>query len=163
MTASAAALAGAIGFAAFHTVEDFATQPGLSGFTVGVAGLAFLLCGRVLDRVGTNEPRFNVPIFDIGAVRPFEPDELVLTDADRLSPVQPGSGAEEPLELVDILHEIGPEARVVRLFDPAAMPTPGQLKARIDRHLGGKVPPAASADASQALVDAFTELRQSLH
>ena len=161
MTASAAALAGAVGFAAFRALEPFATQPGLSGFTAGAMGLAFLLCGRVLERVVTNEPRFNVPIFDIGAVRPFKPDELLLTDADRVEPVQPAATADEPLELDDILREVGSDARVVRLFDPAVMPTPGQLKTRIDQHLDGRAPPAASPDASQALVDALTELRQS--
>jgi hypothetical protein len=42
------------------------------------------------------------------------------------------------------------------------MPTPGQLKARIDRHLEGGGPAEASPDASQALYDALAELRRSL-
>jgi hypothetical protein len=67
------------------------------------------------------------------------------------------------LVLDDVLSEIGPDSRVVRLFDPAAMPTPGQLKARIDRHLiEGALPRATSHDASQALYDALAELRLEL-
>ena len=64
--------------------------------------------------------------------------------------------------LDDILAELGPNSRVVRLFDPAAMPTPGQLNARIERHLGEGTSPTASPDASQALYDALAELRRSL-
>lgn len=160
VVAAAMTFAGAVGFAAFRALGAFMAQPGLNGLTAGVGGLAFLLCGRALDRIGAKQPRFNVPIFDIGAAGPFKSDELLLTDADRLEPAH--AAAEEPLELDDVLHELGPGARVVRLFDPAAMPTPGQLKARIDRHLDDRASPTASSDASQALVDALTELRQSL-
>jgi hypothetical protein len=48
------------------------------------------------------------------------------------------------------------------LFDPAAMPTPAQLNARIERHLETGAPPAPSQDASQALHDALADLRRSL-
>ena len=87
-------------------------------------------------------------------------DELVLTDADRFAPPE-SEGAGE-LALQDILAELGPNSRVVRLFDPAAMPTPGQLNARIERHLGEEDSAATAPDASQALYDALTELRRSL-
>lgn len=83
--------------------------------------------------------------------------ELLLTDADRLRPE-----AAEPLVLDDILSQLGPDSRVVRLFDPAAMPTPGQLKGRIDDHLGRGTAPAPPSDAAQALSDALAELRRSL-
>jgi hypothetical protein len=69
---------------------------------------------------------------------------------------------EEPLDLDDILVELGSDARVVRLFDPAAMPTAGELKDRIDDHLGEMPDPARSADAAQALHEALAELRRSL-
>lgn len=84
--------------------------------------------------------------------------ELILTDADRLQP----SSTTEPLELDDILANLGPDSRVVRLFDPAAMPTPGQLKTRIDRHLRQEAAPVQPSDAAQALADALAELRRSL-
>jgi hypothetical protein len=51
---------------------------------------------------------------------------------------------------------------VVRLFDPAAMPTPGELKGRIDDRLDEMPDAARSADAAQALHDALAELRRSL-
>jgi hypothetical protein len=104
-----------------------------------------------------------------------DPVELILTDADRV-PTAPTHAPEE-LMLDDILAELGPDSRVVRLFDPAAMPTPGQLNARIERHLGEGTSPiappdaspadaspadASPADASQALYDALAELRRSL-
>ena len=84
--------------------------------------------------------------------------ELVLTDGDRLDTRTP----EEPLVLDDILAELGPDARVVRLFDRRAMPTPGQLKSRIDDHLGQGARPVVSSDAAQALSEALAELRRSL-
>jgi hypothetical protein len=64
--------------------------------------------------------------------------------------------------LDDILAELGPESRVVRLFDAGQMPTPGQLNARIERHLGEESASTAPPDASQALYDALAELRRSL-
>lgn len=100
----------------------------------------------------------------------LNPQELVLTDADRLSAdiliLTPADRLDppvtEPLVLDDILAELGPDSRVVRLFDPAVMPTPGQLKGRIDDHLRQGAPPPAHADAAQALSDALAELRRSL-
>ena len=87
-------------------------------------------------------------------------DELVLTDEDRLKPsLQDHDGM---LELDDILAEIGSDARVVRLFDRKAMPTPGQLKSRIDSHLEQGHVAGCAPDASQALSDALAELRRSL-
>ena len=72
------------------------------------------------------------------------------------------SSAEEPLLLDDILAELEPDSRVVRLFDPDAMPTPAQLRSRIDRHLepGGR--PDESPDATQALHEALADLRRSI-
>jgi hypothetical protein len=83
-------------------------------------------------------------------------DELVLTAAERLHPTG------DELVLDDILAELGPDSHVVRLFDPAAMPTAGQLNARIEQHLRGSPSPAAPQDASQALYEALNELKRSL-
>jgi hypothetical protein len=82
--------------------------------------------------------------------------ELLLTDADRLKP------APDELVLDDILARLGPQSRVVRLFDPLAMPTPGQLNTRIEQHLHASAPKPASPDASEALYEALNELRRSL-
>ena len=114
----------------------------------------------------------------------FETDELLLEDV--LEPEEPSdefrprdeferaeqlmiehfalarAAEEEPLLLDDILAQLGPDSRVVRLFDPDAMPTPGQLKSRIDRHLEPAHGPPELPDAGQALHDALDELRRSI-
>jgi hypothetical protein len=54
------------------------------------------------------------------------------------------------------------QSRVVSLFDAAAMPTPGQLGSRIDRHLQRETAVVQSAEAAQALQDALAELRRAI-
>jgi hypothetical protein len=122
-----------------------------------VAAGAYLASIRTLGAVVPETHSHAVPIFDVREIDQ-EPDELLLTD--RHEPVQ--SIAPEPLILDDILEKLGPESRVVRLFDPAAMPTPGQLEGRIRRHLSGSAPGAGVEDASEALHEALAELRRSL-
>lgn len=190
--AASAAFAGAVGFAVFGGFGDRPLQPEL-GLGIGVAAvIAYLLCRGALATLAKGERRYIVPIFD---VRDIEPDELMLTsaervgvselaltDVDRLQPgelmltdadrLQPGelvlTDADrvpdqlEPLVLDNILAELGPDARVVRLFDPKAMPTPGQLRSRIDSHVEQRAPQSAPADAAQALSDALAQLRRSL-
>jgi hypothetical protein len=123
-------------------------------------------------------PQYDVRVFDVREIETAEPDELLLTAADELGDellltdadrvgdellltdrVGLVSQADEMLILDDILAELGPDSRVVRLFDRKAMPTPGQLKSRIDHHIGQG---PAQSDASQALSDALAELRRSL-
>lgn len=146
--ASAIAFAAAIGFA----VGSFFPLP----YAAGGAMLAFILSARVLRAVART-PRFIVPDFTLPELEERS-DELMLTE--RHEPPVPD---EEPLLLDDILTEMGPDSRVVRLFDRKAMPTPGQLRSRIDRHLDDhRIPEAEAQDASQALSDALAELRQSL-
>jgi hypothetical protein len=113
----------------------------------------------VLTEADRLAPEDELVLTDADRLAPV--DELVLTDADRLEAAA-APGQNEPLVLDDILAEIGPDARVVRLFDRKAMPTPGQLKSRIDRHLGQGSSDAAQSDASQALSDALAELKRSL-
>lgn len=108
----------------------------------------------------------------------FEPAEPAAPD-----PVAPGEafGAADStqLELTDTVepeidtpvvpfapevgaHEAPQDARVVHLFDPASMPTPEEMIARIDRHLESQPSAAQSADAAQALHEALAELRRSI-
>src|SRR5437763_1403803 len=178
---AAAVFAAGAGTASFALMNGVHGEPRRAAFSAAAAAIAGLLSASGLRRVAAEDRRFAVPEFELPAVEQFEPDELlltdevellltdsvelVLTDADRLRPAQ--AHAPEELMLDDILAELGPNSRVVRLFDPAAMPTPGQLNARIERHLGEGTsplaPPDASApDASQALYDALAELRRSL-
>lgn len=120
-------------------------------------GAALLIGGVALRAVRPDTQDFRLAQFEVPEIETV--DELVLTEADRFHP-----DVTDPDELVldDILVELQPDSRVVRLFDAAAMPTPGQLKARIDRHLGDGATPAGLADASEALHEALAELRRSL-
>ena len=179
---ASALFAGAVGYAAYGLAAAAGIEPRLGLCAAGAGALAYLPCSRLLG-TGARGPHYALPDF---AVRDFEfvedldelllterltaADELVLTDADRVHP-EGSASIHAPLVLDDILAEIGPDARVVRLFDRTAMPaarlTPGQLQSRIASHLEGGVsqfpPPNASGpDASEALSAALAELRRSL-
>jgi hypothetical protein len=151
---ASALFGGAVAYAAYAWFATFVPQPRLGAFTGGVFAVAYLMCSRTLHALHGERRGYPVPMFDVRAIEPELLPVLELTEADRLP--EP-----EPLVLDDILAEIGPDSRVVRLFDRSAMPTPGQLKARIDQHLE-QGPPAPGSDASQALSDALAELRRAL-
>ena len=143
--------AGAVGYAAYVCLAPRLASPVLVAECGAAAALALLLSYRTLSAVQPRVRRSAVSIFDvreIGAV-----------------PSGPAAGepaAEEPLLLDDILAELAPDSRVVRLFDPASMPSPGELRQRIDERLDWQPSPGASADAAQALHDALADLRRSL-
>lgn len=169
---AAVLFAASVAFCVFNVLRSLAQpQPEVAGAAAFAA--SFFFCARILRSVAVVPRTLTLPRFE--AVRRIEPiglgelvlteadrlhpgaDELVLTDADRLYPE-----GQDPLVLDDILGDVGSDSRVVRLFDPSAMPTPGQLKARIDRHLDEAASPAAPADATQALFEALAQLRRSL-
>jgi hypothetical protein len=159
----------AVAHSFFALMDGAYGEPRLGVFTAGAATVTYLLSAGLLGSVKPEDRRFKIAQFEVVGIEDpcvdellltdlaelllTEQVELVLTEADRLRPAE--------LVLDDILAELGPDSRVVRLFDPAAMPTPGQLNARIERHLEPG-PAAAAPDASQALYDALTELRRSL-
>lgn len=174
---AAASLALACAFAASVLLgASFAHPPAVAG-AVGVGGIVFVATRRFLARIAATRA-LPVRVFDVRTIDPVpEPakvpeqlllthvqppanalDELLLTDVHAPSS-EPG---EEPLVLDDVLAELGPDSRVVRLFDRAAMPTPAQLKSRIDAHLSREAVDAPAPDASQALHDALAELRRSI-
>jgi hypothetical protein len=146
----------AAGFAAYEWLSLSAPRWQATALAAAVALVLSFLCNRIARAIAVRNHIFSVRAFDVRELEPFEPDELTLTEADQLV-----SGTEEPLVLDDILAEIGPDSRVVRLFDRQTMPTPGELKSRVDDHLRGGSAPAAP-DASQALLDALAELRRAL-
>jgi hypothetical protein len=163
---AATLFAGAIAFAVFKFGPS--EGPRSWALAAGAWMAGYVLCTQALGRVGVGEPTFELADFqpqqieatpELDELLLTEQAELILTDADRL---QPQPTATDELLLVDILNEIGPEARVVRLFDPASTPTPGELNARVRRHLDGESPSAAPTDDSQALYNALTELKRSL-
>ena len=151
--AAAAVLAAAVALAAIR----LGSPPAIAG----AAGLAILAGGRLALRgVGPAPAQFVLGDFPLEPLPAAEPiDELVLTEADRLDRAG-NEGSAEELLLDDVLAEIEDSSRVVRLFDRTSMPTPAELRARIDRHLDRSPPPAH--DASQALHDALSELRRTL-
>jgi hypothetical protein len=162
---AAAILAAAVGFSLLKLLPGSVLQPYLYVLVASSGLAAFLLSFRLLRRLGTRMPDFEVRTFQLRPLSFEQPEELllteqvelVLTDADRVRPIR---SSEEELVLNDILAKLGPQSRVVRLFDPAAMPTPAQLNDRIERHLRASTP--APADASEALYEALNELRRSL-
>ena len=138
------------------------------GICSAVAGLAAcLLAARLLRSVAPEPQRFRTPAFALPELEFDQWDELLLTEQVELllteaDVLRPMKSADDELVLDDILTKLGENSRVVRLFDPAATPTPGQLNSQIEHHLRQGNPPAAPQDASQALFDALTQLRASL-
>jgi hypothetical protein len=183
-------LAIAVGFASFLLLPRWLAGPERNTVAAAAAAAAYWLTACGLRGIAAQTPTFDLPHFELPVLETETAEELLLTDADRLkhtivqmtdvldltdadrlpTPVDElvltdadrlHTSADE-LVLDDILAELGPNSRVVRLFDPSAMPTPGQLNARIEQHLHGTPSPAAHTDASQALYEALSELRRSL-
>jgi len=170
--AAATLFAASVGFCVFNLLRPLAQpQPEVAGAAAFAA--SFFLCVRILGSVAAVSRTLTLPRFEaVARIEPMDLGELVLTEADRLHPKanelvltdadRRYPQGQDPLVLDDILGDIGPDSRVVRLFDPSAVPTPGQLRTRIDRHLDEAASPAASADATQALFEALAQLRRSL-
>ena len=136
--------------AAYAVIRAVGTpSPALAG-----AAFAFLGAFMALRAVRPADLSFAIARFDVGTSPLSRLDELVLCDSDRLA-------ADLPDELVldDVLADPEPDSRVVRLFDPAAMPADST---GFDRRFDGAIAGGAPPDASQALLEALTKLRQSL-
>lgn len=170
---ASALFACAVGFAAFVLLQSIAGPLELRLLAGGAALAAFLLSGIAIRAAPNFRASFALIAFDLPQFESFESNELLLsaedqiasgelllTDEDRIEN-RSSRGLGEPLLLDDVLAQMGPDSRVVRLFDRNSMPTPGQLQSKIDNHLGHRRP-AATPDASQALSEALAELRRSL-
>ena len=145
----------AAGFYAAATALVLHLLNASNGYIAVGAAIAFTGCFYGLRSIEPEYVAFPQTAFE---PRPFEAlslDELVLSD------VMPPVNA-DVLVLDDILAEIGPESRVVRLFDRDAMPTAGQFDDRGEQPLAGAGAGSAPTDASQGLLDALSELRRSL-
>jgi hypothetical protein len=156
--AASAALAAAVGFAFYRWLEPWTPHPQLGTLATLAGSGTLVICWARLSWVDVRPRRFPVAMFDLGAATPSSPPELVLTDAERV---------DDTLLLDEPLPTVSPDSRVAQLFHPVAMPTPGALKAQIDRHLDRRQdreilePPAP--DDSQALYDALAELRRGVN
>lgn len=155
---AALSLAGSCAYAAYPLLGAWSAEPGLTAQAGGVAAFAYLFGMRALAAIDPEPQRVPVAIFDVRQIDPEPLPELLLTEVH-----EPASAA-EPLMLDDVLGELAPDSRVVRLFDPAAMPTAGQLNKRIESHLSASNRRDApnDPDAAQALHDALAQLRRSL-
>ncbi len=161
--ATAPAVAAAFAAARLAPVNGWPTNIAVLAGFVGVFVAAFAAM-----RVVPAEPRhLALPGFEPAAIldkvllldEPYaEPDELLL---DRPL-VEAETAAVAELLLDDALPAPAPDSRVVQLFAAGRMPTAGQLKHRIDRHLADGGSAAEPSDASDALSEALAELRRSL-
>ncbi|WP_260483743.1 hypothetical protein [Sphingomicrobium flavum] len=99
---------------------------------------AFMRLSGVARKKRAIEPAAIEPLpFDESALAEAEAQEA----AEAARPLPPPPSPDEPLVLDDILAEMQPESRVARLFGaPDEVPTAGELKERIDRHLGEQPP-----------------------
>lgn len=156
---AAATFAAAVGFAGFHAAEAFVGRTGMIATAAISAIAAYPVAFLLLRLLGGGPGPFSQPLFEIADIEPIvDLDELVLTDVDRLAP----AADEDALFLEDVLAEIAPDSRVVQLFDPSAMPTPGEISDRTDRNARGGRFHSPPPDASDALFQALAELRRSL-
>lgn len=156
--------AAAIAFAAWKLSPLFAIAPGAA--VTGACAAGFTLSFAVMRSVAPEPRRHGLAPF---AVEPIEALPELLLDQRFEEPLllEQRLVEDDALLLEDRLDEPGPASRVVRLFQPAPVPTAGELKCRIDRHLAGdrgtgEPRPAPPADASDALYAALAELRRSL-
>jgi hypothetical protein len=177
---SAAALfGGAVGYAAFEWLGGFAFEPQRALYAAAAGVAAFVFCSLAFKAASRSQSKLQVPVFDLREFDQFGPDELlltdksdgellltelaelILTDADRIQPIA-SPQSEDGLVLDNVRAEIMADSRVVRLFDRDAMPTPGELKSRVDNYLEQGSAATDPVDASQALSDALAELKRSL-
>ena len=150
------AAAATLAAAAAYAMLRFGGSPLIAA--VVAAGMLFT-SSRILTSISAGPRTFALEPFDTAPLP--ESDELILTDADRLESAERSEPGNE-LVLDDVLAKLEDFSRVVRLFDASKMPSPGELKSRIDRHLDGTSPSSPPPDASQALHDALSELRRTL-
>jgi hypothetical protein len=146
---AAALLGAAAAFGASRAGAGPAAAAAAAG--VCVIGTYVMLRGIVV-----REPAFALASFAPVDANFAECDELLLTNADRLQTQG------EELILDDILAKLREGSRVVRLFDPAAMPSPGAFRDRIEGHSNRNRSSSEPLDASEALHAALSELRRSL-
>ena len=143
------------------------------------------LCGGIALGLGASgaaallAPRFGLTMWGVGAgalVVGFSLGWLIVRmvpaelPSKSLAPFElatfEAAEADDTLLLEDVLPQSAEDSRVVRLFAPDGPTTVGELKVRIDQHLGQRAAetqfPCQPPDASEALHAALDEIRRSL-
>lgn len=169
----AAALGLAGGYAALLAAPSLSVPGAGAMMAAGLALFGLGMCAmRAVPPAGR---RHALPDF---ALEPLALDTLMLDDVwdeplllDQIYREEPLPLAtlyeEETLLLHDAIAAAAEDSRVVQLFSGRAVPTAGELRDRIDRHLAAPprimtpVPPL-QPDASSALFAALDELKRSL-
>lgn len=169
--AGAAAAGLAAGFSALKLAPSFGLVPaaGMTASGLAVFGLGWL--GMRAIKPDAREhviSDFNFEPIGAGGMVGVVAEEPLLLDVVYEEPAAFSNSGENGELLLDDPLVVDPASRVVQLFARQQLPTAGQLKERIDRHLAAGVvqsvredeePPA---DASAALYAALTDLRRSL-
>ena len=158
--------------AALSVAERFAL-PQFEVMPLGIGLASFVAAWLVLRIFRGMEPAYPMPRFDLGELdrefvavtraareQEFEFEELDEFELDEFFEPPEDFAEEDELVLEDVLAAIEPGSRVVRLFEPDG--TPGELHARIERHLRGASRPSGPPDATQELHEAIAALRRSL-
>jgi hypothetical protein len=162
----AGALAAASGYAALKVAPSFGFAAPMAMTAAGFAGFALGALAMRLAKPGARSlPISEFALPDLGAEERQEPLLLVEHRPEEELLLEDLAEDDSALLLVDALQKAEPQSRVVQLFAHQPMPTPGQLKERIDRHLADAPrhpSPMPVPDASQALYAALNELKRSL-
>lgn len=172
----ASAPAAATGFAALKLAPLWGW--GLGTAVLSGSGGMFVLAFAVMRLIPPEQRMLPLPAFEPSVALDdvmllddvLADDELLLDQLvaalDELLLDQPlveaATTAVAELLLDDPLPAPAADSRVVQLFAAGRMPTAGQLKQRIDRHLAEGERPVVTSDASDALSEALAELRRSL-
>ena len=152
-------------FAALKLAPSWGIAPPVAMAATGSAGFGIGWLGMRLVKPGPRQ--HMLAEFDLAPLGVAE-EPVLLLEKRHEEPLLLTEIADDALLLDDPLVETDPASRVVRLFAGQPMPTPGQLKERIDRHLAGELPTSSEPihlprhDASGALYAALDDLRRSL-
>ena len=135
---------------------------------VGAAATGGLAALGLLRQVKPEPRRFRLPAFELPQPVVAEPESEPAPDILELTMVADPEVEPEPLELEDRIEPAPADSRVVQLFAARPLPTPGELRQRIEAHLEVRAErPAApvlelEVDAAAALRQALGDLRRSL-
>ena len=151
-------LCAAVGWAVFASLDREPAE--LQWAAAAAGGAASLWAAFLLLRRLSGEQYFPMPEFDLADFNFVEPEDGGARNAAESALVLELPGEEGELLLDDAVHPVSDQSQVIRLFDPAHMPTAGELQDRVDRHLAHS--PRAVPDSTQELYAALSALRQTL-